>query len=296
MSNGTSASAAYPFSPSTSGASGSANIGWIGHDPLAALLEQGGDGVRRPRRVARQAHDRPGLCAEQPVDGLGVLPGLLGHVTDGTHGVGERRWGMCWNDPRHTRKPEGNHLHVQHRIPAPRRRRRCRRPGRRRARRDGRSCRHRRDRVHHLHLHLPGLGARDIPVSITATLPAEAPAGLDAPAIPVLLNVTLPGDIVDAAKGLFGATTIGGFSNDMVATLDDPPPRTPPTCRCRTPASRRPRCRRPPTRRSRSTRRTRSPPRARSRPRPCRSTCRVRARTTSSCRRRSSSPPPSRAT
>ena len=67
----------------------------------------------------------------------------------------------------------------------------------------------------------PSLGARDIPVSITATLPAAANAGLDAPAIPVLLSVTLPGDIVDAAKGLFGATTIGGFSNDMVATLDE---------------------------------------------------------------------------
>ncbi len=67
----------------------------------------------------------------------------------------------------------------------------------------------------------PSLGARDIPVSITATLPAAANAGLDAPSIPVLLSVTLPGDIVDAAKGLFGATTIGGFSNDMVATLDE---------------------------------------------------------------------------
>lgn len=67
----------------------------------------------------------------------------------------------------------------------------------------------------------PALGARDIPVAITATLPATAPAGLDAPAIPVLLNVTLPGDVVDAAKGLFGATSLGGFSNDMVATLDD---------------------------------------------------------------------------
>ena len=32
----------------------------------------------------------------------------------------------------------------------------------------------------------PSLGARDIPVSITATLPAAANAGLDAPAIPVL--------------------------------------------------------------------------------------------------------------
>ena len=67
----------------------------------------------------------------------------------------------------------------------------------------------------------PSLGARDIPVSITATLPAAANAGLDAPAIPVLLSVTLPGDVVDAAKGLFQATTIGGFSNDMVATLDE---------------------------------------------------------------------------
>ena len=67
----------------------------------------------------------------------------------------------------------------------------------------------------------PSLGARDIPVNITATLPPAANAGLDAPAIPVLLGVTLPGDVVDAAKGLFGATTIGGFSNDMVATLDD---------------------------------------------------------------------------
>ncbi|RYC11274.1 DUF6801 domain-containing protein [Nocardioides zhouii] len=67
----------------------------------------------------------------------------------------------------------------------------------------------------------PSLGARDIPVSITATLPPAANAGLDAPAIPVLLSVTLPGDVVDAAKGLFGATSIGGFSNDMVATLDE---------------------------------------------------------------------------
>ena len=67
----------------------------------------------------------------------------------------------------------------------------------------------------------PSLGARDIPVAITATLPAAANAGLDAPAIPVLLSVTLPGDVVDAAKGLFGATSIGGFSNDMVATLDE---------------------------------------------------------------------------
>ncbi|HEX5918011.1 MAG TPA: DUF6801 domain-containing protein [Nocardioides sp.] len=68
----------------------------------------------------------------------------------------------------------------------------------------------------------PSLGARDIPVSITATLPAAANAGLDAPAIPVLLSVTLPGDVVDAAKGFpFNATTIGGFSNDMVATLDE---------------------------------------------------------------------------
>jgi hypothetical protein len=67
----------------------------------------------------------------------------------------------------------------------------------------------------------PSLGARDIPVSITATLPAAANAGLDAPSIPVLLGVTLPGDVVDAARGLFQATTIGGFSNDMVATLDE---------------------------------------------------------------------------
>ena len=67
----------------------------------------------------------------------------------------------------------------------------------------------------------PALGARDIPVAITATLPPAANAGLDAPAIPVLLSVTLPGDVVDAAKGLFGANSIGGFSNDMVATLDE---------------------------------------------------------------------------
>jgi hypothetical protein len=67
----------------------------------------------------------------------------------------------------------------------------------------------------------PSLGAKDIPVGITATLPSAANAGLDAPAIPVLLSVTLPGDVVDAAKGLFQATSIGGFSNDMVATLDD---------------------------------------------------------------------------
>ncbi|CUR60755.1 exported hypothetical protein [metagenome] len=67
----------------------------------------------------------------------------------------------------------------------------------------------------------PALGARDIPVSITASLPAAANAGLDAPAIPVLLSVTLPGDVVDAAKGLFQATSLGGFSNDMVATLDE---------------------------------------------------------------------------
>lgn len=67
----------------------------------------------------------------------------------------------------------------------------------------------------------PTLGARDIPVAITATLPPASNAGLDAPAIPVLLSVTLPGDVVDAAKGLFQATTIGGFSNDMVGTLDE---------------------------------------------------------------------------
>ncbi len=68
----------------------------------------------------------------------------------------------------------------------------------------------------------PLLGAKDIPVSITATLPPAANAGLDAPAIPVLLSVTLPGDVVDAAKGApFNATSIGGFSNDMVATLDE---------------------------------------------------------------------------
>ena len=68
---------------------------------------------------------------------------------------------------------------------------------------------------------VPSLGARDIPVAITATLPAAANAGLDAPAIPVLLSVTLPADVVNAARGLFGATSIGGFSNDMVATLDE---------------------------------------------------------------------------
>lgn len=66
----------------------------------------------------------------------------------------------------------------------------------------------------------PLLGAKDIPVSISATLPPAANAGFDAPAIPVLLSVTLPGDVVDAARGL-GATSIGGFSNDMVATLDE---------------------------------------------------------------------------
>ena len=74
---------------------------------------------------------------------------------------------------------------------------------------------------HHLHLRVPGLGAKDIPVGITATLPSAANAGLDVPAIPVLLSVTLPADVVSAAKGLFQATSIGGFSNDMVATLDD---------------------------------------------------------------------------
>lgn len=67
----------------------------------------------------------------------------------------------------------------------------------------------------------PGLGAKDIPVSINATLPATAPAGFDAPAIPVLLTVTLPGDVVDAAKGVFKATAIGGFSTDMKATLTE---------------------------------------------------------------------------
>jgi hypothetical protein len=68
----------------------------------------------------------------------------------------------------------------------------------------------------------PLLGAKDIPVSISTTLPPAANAGLDAPAIPVLLSVTLPGDVVDAAKSPgFGATSIGGFSNDMVATLDE---------------------------------------------------------------------------
>jgi len=67
----------------------------------------------------------------------------------------------------------------------------------------------------------PSLGVRDIPVGITATLPGAANAGLEAPAIPVLLSVTLPADVVNAARTIFGATTIGGFSNDMVATLDD---------------------------------------------------------------------------
>jgi len=67
----------------------------------------------------------------------------------------------------------------------------------------------------------PLLGAKDIPVAITATLPGAANAGLDAPAIPVLLSVTLPADVVTAAKTNFQATSIGGFSNDMVATLDE---------------------------------------------------------------------------
>ena len=40
----------------------------------------------------------------------------------------------------------------------------------------------------------PCLGVKDIPVSINATLPPTAPAGFDAPAIPVLLTVTLPGE------------------------------------------------------------------------------------------------------
>ncbi|KRF29411.1 hypothetical protein ASG94_20730 [Nocardioides sp. Soil805] len=67
----------------------------------------------------------------------------------------------------------------------------------------------------------PSLGVRDIPVGITATLPGAANAGLDAPAIPVLLSVTLPADVVEAAKFFYKATSIGGFSNDMVATLDN---------------------------------------------------------------------------
>ena len=67
----------------------------------------------------------------------------------------------------------------------------------------------------------PSLGARDIPASLTATLPDTAAAGLDAPAIPVLLSVTLPADVVDAARGLFQATSLGGFSNDMSATLTE---------------------------------------------------------------------------
>ena len=71
-------------------------------------------------------------------------------------------------------------------------------------------------------------------MSITVTLPPATNAGLDAPAIPVLLSVTLPGDVVDAAKGLFEATSIGGFSNDMVATLDELSSSDAPSCRCRT--------------------------------------------------------------
>lgn len=67
----------------------------------------------------------------------------------------------------------------------------------------------------------PSLGSQDIPVSITSALPASAAAGLDAPAIPVVLNVTLPAAVVDAARVGFGATSLGGFSNDMVATLTE---------------------------------------------------------------------------
>ena len=45
------------------------------HDPLAAPLEQGRDGVRRAAGVTGQAHDRPGLeVVEHPVDGRRVLP------------------------------------------------------------------------------------------------------------------------------------------------------------------------------------------------------------------------------
>lgn len=66
----------------------------------------------------------------------------------------------------------------------------------------------------------PSLGAKDIPVSITAALPPAAAAGLDAPAIPVSLSVTLPADVVQAAKAL-GATQLGGFSNTMTTTLTE---------------------------------------------------------------------------
>lgn len=67
----------------------------------------------------------------------------------------------------------------------------------------------------------PSLGAKDIPVTIVAALPATSSAGLDAPALPVQLSVTLPADVVDAARVGFGATSLGGFSNDMTASLTE---------------------------------------------------------------------------
>ena len=67
----------------------------------------------------------------------------------------------------------------------------------------------------------PSLGAKDIPVTITAALPTSSAAGFDAPAIPVALSVELPGDVVQVAKTTFGATAIGGSSPDMVATLTE---------------------------------------------------------------------------
>ena len=74
---------------------------------------------------------------------------------------------------------------------------------------------------HHVHLHPPERLGAGTSRCRSPPRPPAANAGLDAPAIPVLLSVTLPGDVVDAAKGLFQATSIGGFSNDMVATLDE---------------------------------------------------------------------------
>ena len=67
--NGTSASVAYPCSPSTGSASRV-----DGHDPLALALEQLGDAVRRPPRVAEPDH-RPRLAlVEHQVDPLLPLP------------------------------------------------------------------------------------------------------------------------------------------------------------------------------------------------------------------------------
>ncbi|WP_426244806.1 DUF6801 domain-containing protein [Nocardioides sp. LHG3406-4] len=65
----------------------------------------------------------------------------------------------------------------------------------------------------------PSLGDKVIPVKVSApALPTAAAAGLDLPAGAVVLDVTLPADVVGAAK-MLGATELGGFSRDMVASI-----------------------------------------------------------------------------